>query len=84
MQVFTFQSDRDADVFGFTTDQAGANLPSEFAPWRYTGGSAVPIGSRLGGLGISGELMGQVATAGFYVARLGQTGINMDGGARRS
>jgi hypothetical protein len=35
MQVFVFQSERDADVAGFTVQRDGGNLPSDFAPWRF-------------------------------------------------
>jgi hypothetical protein len=36
MQVALFRSEKDPDVFAFTTDRTGANLPSDFAPWSQT------------------------------------------------
>ena len=44
MRVFVFISTTDRDVLGFTADQAGANLPPEYAPWTpATEGGAVLV-----------------------------------------
>jgi hypothetical protein len=44
MRVFVFISAKDRDVLGFTADQAGANLPREYAPWTAaTEGGAVLV-----------------------------------------
>jgi len=37
MQVFFFMSEANHQVFGFSLDTSGANLPSEFAPWQEAG-----------------------------------------------
>jgi hypothetical protein len=45
MRVFVFISTKDRDVLGFTANQAGANLPSEYAPWApATEGGTVLMG----------------------------------------
>jgi hypothetical protein len=33
MNFFTFTSQKDDSCVGFSTDEKGANLPCEFAPW---------------------------------------------------
>src|ERR1700744_3850483 len=44
MRVFVFISAKDQDVLGFTTDQVGANLPRDYAPWvAATEGGAVLV-----------------------------------------
>jgi hypothetical protein len=37
MQVYIFRSVKVTDVFGFTEDEAGRNLPPEFSPWSRQG-----------------------------------------------
>jgi hypothetical protein len=35
MKVALFRSEKDPDVFAFTTDETGANPPRDFAPWEF-------------------------------------------------
>jgi hypothetical protein len=37
MRIFLFWSEWDLEVFGFTSDLEGRNLPSELAPWSKNG-----------------------------------------------
>ena len=65
-----FQSDADPEVFGFTQDSSGQNLPGRFAPWRKssrgmslylgTGESSAQLGQR-------DPVLRAVETYGFYV-----------------
>ena len=44
IHVCIFQSEKYGDLFGFTADASGSNLPAEFAPWKAYGGQAIPAG----------------------------------------
>jgi hypothetical protein len=37
MKIHLFQSTGELDVFGFTSDETGANLPVDLAPWTRAG-----------------------------------------------
>ena len=41
MSIYFFMSEPDHEKFGFTPDPAGANLPSEFAPWEAAGSISI-------------------------------------------
>jgi hypothetical protein len=56
MKVHIFQSGRRPDVFGFTSDATGGNLPVEFAPWTCAGVGAMEIDPGAGSAGI-GEVV---------------------------
>jgi hypothetical protein len=74
MTIFLFQSGYDAEVFGFTSDAAGKNLPAEFSPWTRDGeGSAmrIGVGEGLAGAGASAAVIRAVKRDGFYLARSG-------------
>jgi hypothetical protein len=65
-----FRSDLDPEVFGFTRDATGRNLPEQFAPWRKSGRG----GSLYLGLGESSDQLSSkdpvirgVQTQGFYL-----------------
>jgi hypothetical protein len=64
MMVFVFQSGADQDVFGFTRDEDGANLPAEFEPWQQTGSQAMPVGAQP-----HDPLVRALDTDGYYLAR---------------
>ena len=69
MQVFIFYSEKDADVVAFTEDQAGENLPTEFAPWSPLGGRVIQIEDNL--VGISGKMnavIEGITRDGFFLA----------------
>jgi hypothetical protein len=73
MAIFLFRSAKEPDVFGFTADPAGANLPAELGPWHKAGtGTAAQsyAGSSLDGLD---PVIKAVGRDGFYLARSGLT-----------
>ena len=76
MTIFLFRSAKEPDVFGFTADPAGANLPAELGPWHKSGtGTAAQsyAGSSLDGLASSDPVIKAVERDGFYLARSGLT-----------
>lgn len=65
-----FQSATDPEVFGFTRDATGENLPAKFAPWRKSdhGGSLyLGIGESSAQLGAGDPVIRAVQTQGFYL-----------------
>jgi hypothetical protein len=72
MKIHLFQSLREPDVFGFTGDETGANLPAELGPWAVSG-SGGPLetgpGDRLIRHGQCGPIFVAIQRDGFYVAR---------------
>jgi hypothetical protein len=76
MAISLFRSTKEPDVFGFTADPTGANLPGEFAPWRKSGGGTAAqayAGSTLDGLAASDPVVKAVERDGFYLVRSGST-----------
>lgn len=65
-----FQSEADPEIFGFTRDATGQNLPERFAPWRKSsnGGSLyLGVGECSVQLGASDPVIRAVQTHGFYI-----------------
>lgn len=65
-----FQSEVDPEVFGFTQDASGQNLPTRFAPWRKTnqGGSLyLGAGESSAQLGASDPVIRAVESQGYYL-----------------
>jgi hypothetical protein len=65
-----FQSTVDPEIFGFTRDADGANLPARYAPWRKSGqgGSLyLGIGESSAELSTADPVIRAVQTQGFYV-----------------
>ena len=76
MVTFMFRSVKEPDVFGFTADASGGNLPGELGPWRRAGvGTAARsyAGGSLDGLASSDPVIKAVERDGFYLARSGLT-----------
>jgi hypothetical protein len=72
MKLYIFRSTIEADVFGFTADQTGANLPLELAPWECAiGAAAIYAGSSVDELAPSDPVLKAVDRDGFYLARSG-------------
>jgi len=71
MQVFIFQSSIDSEVFGFTKDQAGGNLPPDLGPWKPHGNAAMSTGQGVAGIGPSDPILAAIEASGFYVGRSG-------------
>jgi hypothetical protein len=74
MKLALFRSAKETDLFGFTTDLTGSNLPSELAPWQKAGeGSCADTYAVEGleGLALSDPVVRALASDGFYLARSG-------------
>jgi hypothetical protein len=70
MTINLFQSVTDPEVFGFTRDATGQNLPGKFGPWRKSsqGGSLyLGIGESSAQLGSHDPVVRAVQTQGFYL-----------------
>jgi hypothetical protein len=72
-EIHLYQSTRKLDVFSFTSDETGANLPAELALRTRTGEScAVETGpdiAVLAGGGSADPVVSAIERGGFYVAR---------------
>jgi hypothetical protein len=71
MQIHIFQSLKAPDVFGFTGDEAGGNLPADLGPWTRSG-NVIETGLgglASGGVGSSELVFAAIEKDGFYVAR---------------
>jgi hypothetical protein len=79
MKISLFQSDTDPEVFGFTADFTGQNLPNDFGPWRRADESAamqVTLRENLNGMRASTPLTRAVKRDGFYLATtVGRSGV---------
>jgi hypothetical protein len=65
-----FQSDLDPEVFGFTRDATGQNLPETFAPWKRSsrGGSLyLGVGESSDQLSSGDPVIRAVQTQGYYL-----------------
>jgi hypothetical protein len=65
-----FQSDLNPEVFGFTRDATGQNLPDKFAPWRKSskgGALYLGVGESSAQLGSDDPVIRAVQTQGFYL-----------------
>jgi hypothetical protein len=66
MDVYRFQSTKRLDVFGFTAEETGSNLPDDLGPWAPLESGAVPTGSDVGA---SKPIVAAVKRDGFYLTR---------------
>jgi hypothetical protein len=77
MKLTLFRSTKEPDVFGFTADPTGGNLPDEFSPWRKaaegTAAQAYAGDSLDDGIASSDPVIKAVERDGFYLARSGVT-----------
>jgi hypothetical protein len=74
MKLSLFKSTTEADLFGYTADPSGGNLPAEFGPWLKAGeGSPAEAHAGQGpnGLSPSDPISTAVARDGFYLVRSG-------------
>jgi hypothetical protein len=71
MKIHIFRSHREPDVYGFTLERSGINLPIELAPWtRPDEAGAIDARSdTLIGIGSCSPVMAAIDRDGFYVAR---------------
>jgi hypothetical protein len=76
MAISIFRSTKKPDVFGFTADPTGANLPDEFAPWQKSGDAIAAqayANSSFDGLAASDPVVKAIERDGFYLALSGST-----------
>jgi hypothetical protein len=76
MKFTLFRSTKEPDMFGFTSDPTGNNIPGQFGPWLKAGeGSSAQTyaGDSLEGLALSDPVIRAVEHEGFYLARSGIT-----------
>jgi hypothetical protein len=71
MRLHIFRSGREPDVFGYTADESGVNLPRGLGPWMRAEKEPLDVepDASAPGLGASGPVIARVARDGFYVAR---------------
>ena len=77
MTISLFRSTKEPDVFGFTADPTGSNLPAELGPWQSAGAGTAATsyaGTSLDGLATSDPVMRAVERDGFYLAHSGVIG----------
>ena len=76
LKLTLFRSTKEPDIFGFTSDPTGHNLPGQFGPWHKAGqGSSAQTyaGNSLEGLALSDPVIRAVEHEGYYLARSGIT-----------
>lgn len=74
MVISLFRSAKEPDLFGFSDDSKGRNLPAEFGPWQSAGvrtAASSYAENSLNELAISDPVMRAVKQDGFYLARSG-------------
>jgi hypothetical protein len=74
MAIFLFRSTKEPDVFGFTIDPTGSNLPEDQGPWQKAGNASSAqsyAGTSLDGLAMSDPIIKAVENDGYYLARSG-------------
>ena len=80
MKLTLFRSAKEPELFGFTADPTGSNLPDEFGPWRKAGedtaAQAYAGDSLDSGVASSDPVMKAVERDGFYLTRSGMTVVH--------
>jgi hypothetical protein len=66
MTLHTFRSTRTPELFGFTLDADGGNLPVDDGPWEPTG-SAIPLGTTMAST--SPEIAQQIERNGYALVK---------------
>jgi hypothetical protein len=66
MTLHIFQSPKTPEVFGFTVDDTGANLPIEGGPWEKAG-NAIPLGATMAST--SPEIAHQIELNGYALVK---------------
>jgi hypothetical protein len=69
MDFFIFQSEQDDLCYGFTTDEAGANLPLDLAPWRSPDIAALPQDIQLAVISGSDAIVATIKANGYCVVQ---------------
>ncbi|WP_146101766.1 hypothetical protein [Rhodopila globiformis] len=74
MTISLFRPAKEPDVFGFTVDPTGSNLPAQPGPWQGAGAGTAATsyaGTNLDGLALSDPVMRAVKQDAFYLMRSG-------------
>jgi hypothetical protein len=66
MTLHVYQSAKTPELFGFTTDPTGKNLPAEFGKWESVG-DTIPIGTTMAST--STEIATQIKCSGFTLVK---------------
>jgi hypothetical protein len=69
MDIFIFQSGQDDLCYGFSTDEAGANLRLNLAPWRSPNGDALARDIQLAAISDSDALVAILKAHGYSVVQ---------------
>lgn len=64
MKVYVFRSRKDPEVYGFTSDDTGMNLPADLEPWQAQGGAMPTAQARA-----SDIILDTIRDRGFYLMR---------------
>lgn len=75
MDAFVFQSQKDRRCFGFSTNEAGVNLPREFAPWQRADAVTLPLNVDYVAISGSPAVLAALREDGYYVANAGDEEI---------
>jgi hypothetical protein len=68
--TFSFRSDKDSTIFGYTSQREGGNLPMDFAPWRALGELAIQAGEPLAGVsGGATAVLDGIAHDGYFLTK---------------
>jgi len=62
MHAYLFRSE-EANLFAFTLDKTGGNLPTELGPWRSAGGNLVPVSNN----SLNDPVLRALKTDGYYI-----------------
>jgi hypothetical protein len=74
MKFTLFRSPKQLNLFAFTADLSGSNLPDEFGPWQKSGehsSAQTYAGTNLDWLSSSDPVIKAIERYGFYMARSG-------------
>ena len=66
MTLHLFQSVQMPEIFGFTVDSTGSNLPAKDGPWERAG-NAIPLGATMAST--SPEIAQQIELNGYVLVR---------------
>jgi hypothetical protein len=66
MPLYIFQSRKTPELFGFTVDETGQNLPPEDRPWEKAG-NAIPLGTTMAST--SPEIDRQIERDGYALVK---------------
>jgi len=69
LRLFIFVSAQNPQLFGFTRDQTGGNLPPNYGPWLSSAGFTMQGTISAGAGEISNAIESAIASRGYYLSR---------------